>query len=129
MATELFPIITTGDLERSLAFWRDGLGGRVAYEFRDPASGAIGYVGLDVGGSHIGIGVASTVPDVDPAPRRPISLWAYVDDCDAMIERLRASGVTVTQEPAEQPWGERVARVVDPDGNEVIVGARASSAT
>jgi lactoylglutathione lyase len=31
----------------------------------------------------------------------------------------------VTEEPAEQPWGERVARVLDPDGNEVIVGQKA----
>jgi lactoylglutathione lyase len=32
----------------------------------------------------------------------------------------------VTEEPADQPWGERVARVLDPDGNEVIVGQKAT---
>jgi lactoylglutathione lyase len=31
----------------------------------------------------------------------------------------------VTEEPADQPWGERIARVLDPDGNEVIVGQKA----
>jgi hypothetical protein len=25
--------------------------------------------------------------------------------------------------PTNQPWGERVARVLDPDGNEVIIGS------
>ncbi len=49
----------------------------------------------------------------------------YADSCDEAVERLRAAGATVTEEPADQPWGERVARVLDPDGNEVIVGQKA----
>jgi uncharacterized glyoxalase superfamily protein PhnB len=53
-----------------------------------------------------------------------MSLWVYVDDCDAAIHRLRGAGVDVVAEPADQPRGERVARVRDPDGSEVIVGAR-----
>ncbi len=53
------------------------------------------------------------------------SLWVYVDDCDAAVDRFRDAGVTVTEEPADQPWGERVARVLDPDGNLVILGQRA----
>ena len=38
---------------------------------------------------------------------------------------MRAGDVTVTEEPADQAWGERTARVLDPDGNEVIIGQRA----
>ena len=53
-----------------------------------------------------------------------MSLWVYASDCDAAIARLREGGVTIVEEPADQPWGERVARVLDPDGNTVIVGAR-----
>jgi lactoylglutathione lyase len=37
---------------------------------------------------------------------------------------LRDAGVVILEEPTDQPWGERVARVQDPDGNEVIIGAR-----
>jgi lactoylglutathione lyase len=33
--------------------------------------------------------------------------------------------VEVVEEPADQPWGERVARVLDPDGNVVLIGQRA----
>ena len=54
-----------------------------------------------------------------------MSLWVYADDCDAAVDRLRKAGVRVTAEPVDQPWGERVARVLDPDGNEIIIGARA----
>ena len=52
------------------------------------------------------------------------ALWVYVDDCDALVETSRAAGVTILAEPVDQPWGERVARVADPDGNVVIIGAR-----
>jgi lactoylglutathione lyase len=124
MASELFPIVSTPDLDRALAFWRDALGGQVAYEFRDPATAAVSYVGLDVGRSHLGIGVA-TEP-VAGGNGRAISLWIYVDDCDATVARLRDAGTPIVEEPVDQPWGERVARVRDPDGNEVIIGQRAS---
>lgn len=122
MITELFPILSTPDLDRSLGFYRDLLGGTVTYEFAGP-DGAAAYVGLDIGGSHLGIGRDAAA--AEGASRSAFSLWIYTDDCDAAVERLRAAGVVITQEPADQPWGERVARVRDPDGTEVIIGAKA----
>jgi predicted enzyme related to lactoylglutathione lyase len=50
------------------------------------------------------------------------ALWLYTSDCDAVVEAVRAAGGTVVEEPADQPWGERIARVADPDGNRIIVG-------
>jgi lactoylglutathione lyase len=44
-----------------------------------------------------------------------------VDDVDAMVERLRAAAVPVVLEPVDQPWGERVAYVSDPDENLVML--------
>jgi lactoylglutathione lyase len=123
MITELFPILSTPDIRHALAFYRDLLGGVASYEFHGP-DGEPAYIGLDIGASHLGIGLA-TDGIVDGRPRA-MSLWVYADDCDAAVERLRAAGVTVTEEPTDQPWGERVARVLDPDGNEVIIGQRAT---
>lgn len=111
-------------MDRALAFYRDLLDGRIAYEFPGP-DGTPAYVGLDIGASHVGIGLSlAAAGDSQP---RSISLWMYTADCDAAVERVRAAGVTVTEEPVDQPWGERVARVLDPDGNEVIIGARGSA--
>jgi lactoylglutathione lyase len=123
MATELFPILATLDLERALGFYRDLLGGTVSFSFPGEDGQPV-YVGVDVGSSHIGIGLEAGLAD---APRpRAVSLWVYADDCDALVERVRAAGGTVTEEPADQPWGERVARVLDPDGNEVVIGQKAA---
>jgi lactoylglutathione lyase len=121
MFTAIFPILTTADLGAALRFYRDLLGATVTYEFAGP-DGEPGYVGLELGSSHLGIG---RDPSAAPQPSAHFGLWVYADDCDAAVERLRAGGVTVVEEPADQPWGERMARVLDPDGNHVIVGQRA----
>ncbi|HSK51933.1 MAG TPA: VOC family protein [Clostridia bacterium] len=120
MADDLFPIVSTVDLDASLRFYRDLLGGTVSYEFPGP-DGRIAYAGLDIGRSHIGLG-----HDPGAAARAgSVDLWVYVDDCDATVERLRAAGVPVLEEPLDQPWGERVALVEDPNGIRVRVGTRA----
>ena len=124
MFTDLFPIVATRDIGSALGFYRDLLGGSVSYEFPGP-DGAPAYVALDFGGSHLGIGLTRDV--VAGSSHRPISLWVYTDDCDGAVERLRAANVIVTEEPTDQPWGERVARVLDPDGNEVIIGQRGTA--
>jgi lactoylglutathione lyase len=48
----------------------------------------------------------------------------YTDDVDAAVADLRSAGVRVIAEPADQPWGERVASLADPDGYVVHIGAR-----
>jgi lactoylglutathione lyase len=120
MFDELFPILTTNDLPGSLRFYRDLLGGTVTYQF--PPEGEPGYVALDIGRSHLGIGHQDQPGDL---VNDRITLWVYADDCDAALDKLRGAGVPVLQEPADQPWGERMATVSDPDGNRVIVASRA----
>lgn len=119
MFRSAFPIVSTTDMSRALAFYRDTLGGNVTYQF--PAEGDPGYVALELGSSHLGIGL-------EPAPGavsepRPMALWVYADDCDSAVELVRAAGAVVVAEPEDQPWGERVARVRDPDGNEIVIGS------
>lgn len=122
MFTQAFPIYRTPNLERALGFYRDLLDGEVTYQF--PPDGAPAFVSLTIGSSIVGIGEDAAAGDV-PALGR-VSLWVYVDDCDVAVERLRAAGVTITEEPTVQPWGETVAHVQDPDGNPVIIGQAAS---
>ncbi|MEV1289500.1 glyoxalase superfamily protein [Micromonospora sp. NPDC049679] len=122
MFDELFPILSTPDLTRALGFYRDLLGGTVTYQF--PLDGDPGYVAVQIGGSHLGIGQQDQ-PDVLANDR--VTLWVYAQDCDAALGRLRDGGVEVVQEPVDQPWGERMATVLDPDGNRVIVASRAAA--
>jgi lactoylglutathione lyase len=123
MFQEAFPILSTGDMPRSLGFYRDLLGFEVTYQF--PPDGEPGYVALDLGRSHLGIGAdPELAADGRGEDARRVTLWVYAEDCDAAVEHLRANGVPVVAEPADQPWGERMAEVTDPDGHRVIVASR-----
>jgi lactoylglutathione lyase len=112
MFSTAFPIVTTPDLPGLLAFYT-GLGCAETYRF--PADGEPVFVTLRLGDSELGLGAG---PDVR------WELCVYVDDCDAAVRRLAASGATVVEEPADQPWGERSARVIDPGGNRLLVLSR-----
>ena len=46
-------------------------------------------------------------------------MYVYVDDVDKVVARLRAEEVKVLKDPADMPWGERIATIADPDGNPV----------
>ncbi|MBA0053139.1 glyoxalase [Streptomyces sp. AJS327] len=45
-----------------------------------------------------------------------VILAFVVNDLHREYERLRAEGVTITLEPREEPWGERLFMVADPNG-------------
>jgi len=47
-----------------------------------------------------------------------VAVHLYVDDCDAMVARMKANGAEILVEPADVFWGERFARVRDPFGHE-----------
>ena len=50
----------------------------------------------------------------------PVSLWLYVDDCDALFKRAVAAGAKVPPGPMgqmqDQFWGDRCGGIVDPEG-------------
>jgi hypothetical protein len=46
-------------------------------------------------------------------------MYVYVDELDSLVSELQKDGVVVLIEPANMPWGERVATIADPDGNPV----------
>lgn len=43
----------------------------------------------------------------------------WVDDVDAVYDRVRAAGYRPESAPADAPWGERYFHVRDPDGHEL----------
>jgi uncharacterized glyoxalase superfamily protein PhnB len=116
MIQSAFPILEVPELAPALRFYRDLLGGEVRYSF--PPDGDPVYVSLQLGTSAMGIGV---VEHAD-APAGML-LWFYVDDVDRATDAVRAAGHAVVEEPADQPWGERVSLVIDPFGTRVRFGA------
>jgi ketosteroid isomerase-like protein/predicted enzyme related to lactoylglutathione lyase len=115
MTDRAFPIISVVDLGATRAFY-EGLGFVQTYQF--PPEGEPGFVTMARGGSSIGIGAGGVEPGEDR-----FGYWVYVDDVDEVVRELGATGAPVIAEPADQPWGERVAQVRDPAGTLVYLGA------
>ena len=101
MSDSAFPIITVVDLPTTRAFY-EALGFSQTYQF--PPDGEPGFVTMLRGNSSIGIGAGGATEE------DRFGYWVYVDDVDATLEQLRASGAVVVAEPEDQLWGERVAQ-------------------
>ena len=60
---------------------------------------------------------------VRPSAGHRFEVCVYASDVDVAVGELRAAGVPVLLEPVDQPWGERLAYVEDPEGNPVMICA------
>ena len=101
-------LLYPADFERSIRFYGDTLGLRVyrEYGFDGRVTGVVFFLGggfLEVT-SQRGDGPGST------------RLWLQVHDLDAEHARLAAAGVTISEPPADMPWGLREMSFSDPDG-------------
>jgi lactoylglutathione lyase len=114
MSERAFPIISVENVSVTRTFY-EALGFSQTYQF--PADGKPEYITMSRGSSSLGISAVSAT-DQDR-----FGFWVYVDDVDITLELLRNAGAQVVAEPEDQPWGERVARVRDPGGHLVYLGA------
>jgi lactoylglutathione lyase len=118
----VFPVVYSAtDVSRSADFWE-----RLGFErfFELASDTEPGYIGLRRGTSEIAV-VAWDWPAQRYGLKSPagprFEMYVYVDDLDALVTDLRNGGIAVLADVADMPWGERVATVVDPDGNPVTL--------
>jgi len=126
-------VITLGvnDLEKSLAFYRDGLGlptnGIIATEFKGDEthpSGAIVMFEL-----HNGL-ILALYPRTELAKdaKQPVGASSPTEfsighvvqnkeEVDALLKRAESAGATVTEEPHDRPWGIYSGYFQDLDGH------------
>src|SRR4051794_24225741 len=121
MPGRAFPVVIAANVGRTASFY-EALG--FERHFQLPAEGEPGYIGLRRDTSELGI-VAAEWPaeqyGLSPGEGVRFEMFVYVDDLDSTVGAFRAGGTTVLREPALMPWGERIAYVLDPDGNPVAL--------
>jgi PhnB protein len=59
--------------------------------------------------------LASQAPRLDGSSS--VVTYLYADEVDSIVERAIAAGAKVLQPVADQYWGDRVGRVIDPSGH------------
>ena len=95
------------DVERSLAFYHDRLGLEQMQWDDDWAQ-------LDANGLHIGLNATESPGGAGGA----VIAFQTRSELETAVQQLRDSGVEVTGEISDHPWG-RVATFKDPDGNDL----------
>lgn len=118
MLLSVMPNLYTDDIEKSVAFYRDLLGGTQTFRF--PADGSATHVGLRLGDATIALSSRDVVEGVGlPAPTdgHPLELVIWCEFTDDMVA-LRSAGTPILVEPrGGHVSGHRRAYVADPDGN------------
>jgi uncharacterized glyoxalase superfamily protein PhnB len=119
---ENFPRISPYLYYRDVARALDWLGKAFGFEERmrlAAEDGSINHAEMELGSGVIMVGCPG--PDYrNPADlgHTTQSLYIYVDDVDAHCERARQAGAKITQEPADQSYGDRRYGCVDPEGHD-----------
>ncbi|MBW0114067.1 VOC family protein [Pseudonocardia abyssalis] len=114
--TDLYPRLVVADADSALAFYSAALDGEVTERFTGP-DGKVQHAMVAVDGVRFAVKDAD---DTDPAPRPgsvPVIIALYVDDPDAVADRMVAHGATVLFPVADHDYGERGGRLADPYGH------------
>ena len=108
------PTFTVNDLERSMAWYRDGLGFFVSERWEE--GGRLEGVMLKAGACHLGL----TQDDFSRGRDRPkgvgFRIWCETfQEIDGLAARLRSFGGTILEEPGNH-WDTYSFTAQDPDG-------------
>jgi lactoylglutathione lyase len=100
-----FPVVYVRDVGAALAFYVGVLGWEEQYRF--PADGEPGYVGLKRDASDLGLAHESWPRDsmgleLGDGPR--FELFVYVDDVDESLARALEAGAPLLSAPEDMPW-------------------------
>jgi predicted enzyme related to lactoylglutathione lyase len=106
-------IIRPADLDRSLAFYRDGLGLAVAREFGEGSHRGVVFF---AGGGLVEVVGGGHPPGSGPPGGGSVALWLQVRNVEQALGELAGRGVVVARPAVLEPWGLIEAWLDDPDG-------------
>lgn len=113
----LAPRLVVAAADEAITFYTDALGAQLTERYTAP-SGKVVHAALDIGGFTVAL---KDEDEYDPAPTTlggsPVVVSLTVDDADTVADRMIKHGATVVYPVADQPYGQRGGRVMDPSGH------------
>ena len=111
-------MLVVGDLDKSVAFYRDKLGFEVLEQSTNIAGLTNGLMNLDLftHSPPTPDKPTITLENRNEPGRTSVIIDILVDDCQAAYEALLALGVEFMTPPHEPPWGGWRCFAYDPDG-------------
>lgn len=112
-----FVIIYVRDQDRSLQFYVDKLGFRVAVDHRFADGNRWIEVAPPDGNAHIGLTLLPSEDDAEKLIRPEARVWFITEDVNRKYEQWKARGIQFRYPPEVPAWGGIHTRFEDPDGN------------
>jgi lactoylglutathione lyase len=113
------PTFTVNDLQRSLAWYRDGLGFFVSERWEE--DGQLQGVMLKAGGCHLGLSQDDFSKGRDRQKGVGFRIWCETfQDVDALAARLRSFGGDIVEGPGNR-WDSYGFTAQDPDGFKITI--------
>ena len=114
----LQPYLIFDDAAKAIEFYSTIFGAKERLRMKDD-NGRIAHAELEIGDSVIMM--ADQHAEIQAfAPGHfggsPVSLMVYVEHCDTTHAQAVGAGATSIREPADQPYGDRMAGIIDPFG-------------
>jgi predicted enzyme related to lactoylglutathione lyase len=114
-----FVSIPVADQDRSLAFYTEKLGFRVATD--QPFNDKQRWIELSIPGAETR--VVLFLMDQGPQPGGFMNMSFWTDDAEATAKELKERGVEFIAEPKKETWGTS-AIFKDPEGNRFVLSSR-----
>ena len=122
--TELYPFLAVRDVAAAVEFYEHAFRAVEEGERLVAPDGAQVAV-LRIGGCHVGVATEAPelgTPSPETAGATTVRISLEVDDPDAVAAQAVAAGASELFPVADQPYGMRQGRVVDPFGHHWLVG-------
>jgi DNA-binding transcriptional MerR regulator/catechol 2,3-dioxygenase-like lactoylglutathione lyase family enzyme len=109
----LMPRLPVTDIDRSVAYYQEALGFRLAWRTADGSQAALGSGEIEM---------LLLVPWTGDSPPPAQAAYVYVEDPDALCAEYQQAGADVVDPVASRPYGMRDFVVRDPDGHRFTLG-------
>lgn len=113
------PYLTLDEATDAIEFYKDAFGAEERVRMEAP-DGKIGHAELQIGDSIVML--SDAFPQATTRPPSELGgttagVFLYVDDVDSVVKTAVDAGAKITQEVADQFWGDRFGSVKDPFGH------------
>jgi PhnB protein len=120
----VYPFLAVKDVDAAVTFYVTAFGATEEMErVRAPDGPQVAV--LSIGGCRVGVATESIelgTPSPETAQATTVRISLDVDDPDEVAQRAIASGAREMFAVADQPYGMRQGRVVDPFGHHWLIG-------
>jgi len=120
--TALYPFLAVRDVDAAIDFYAEAFGATVRERLEAP-DGVVVAV-LEIAGMPFGLATENAdlgTPSPETVGATTVRVSLHVDDPDATAARAIAAGATEMFPVADQPYGLRQGRVVDPFGHHWLI--------